>query len=71
MNVPTRVIVSTDGPAAAEPRFVIVMLLRLNAETTRSGSGATIVQARLAGWPTFPAGSVARTANVCDPTESD
>jgi hypothetical protein len=71
VNVPTRVIVSTEGPAVAKPRFVIVMLLRLNAETTRSGSGATIVHVWVAGWPTFPAGSVARTATLCGPTGSD
>jgi hypothetical protein len=71
VNVPTSVIERTEGPAVALPRFVTVTVNFANDEITRSGSGFAIVQLCDAGGPVFPAGSVARTENVCVPTGSD
>lgn len=71
MKLPTKVIVSVDGPAAAVPRFETTIVDGPNAVTTRSGSGSNTVQRCVACGPTLPAESVARTANVCSPTPSD
>src|SRR5215208_3224791 len=67
VNVPTSVTLTTKAPAGAWPSFVTVKLVSVSADTTRSGSGCATVHEWVAEGPVFPAGSVARTANVWPP----
>jgi len=82
VKVPTKEVPTTilrmETPAAAFPPFLTMIEFFGNDATYRSGrggggggGGATIDQLNIAGCPTLPAASCARTANECVPTLSD